>query len=96
MPASSEGESRPDEIPKEADPNDNSDDEEWWPDEVELNAVTIGNMSIDNKLVETDGRRGRYREITVDSGAAESVVSPDDWPYADLKPSQGEVKRNTI
>ena len=26
------------------------------------------------KLVETDGKRGRYREITVDSGAGESVV----------------------
>ena len=24
-------------------------DEEWWPDEGELNTVTIGNMSIDNK-----------------------------------------------
>ena len=59
---------------------------------MELNAVTIGNMSIDSKLVETDGRRGRYQEITVDSGARESVVNPDDWPYVDLKPSQGSVK----
>ena len=89
---SSEGESRPDEIPEEAAPNDNSDDEEWWPDEVELNAVTIGNMSIDSKLVEKDVRRGRYRKITVDSSAGESVVNPDDWPNVDLKPSQGSVK----
>ena len=59
---------------------------------MELNSVTISNMSIDSKLVETDGRRGRYREITDDSGAGESVVNPDEWPNADLKPSMGSVK----
>ena len=32
-------------------------------------------------------KRGRYREITVDSGAGESVVNPGDWPNVDLKPS---------
>ena len=42
---SSEGEDRP---------SDNSNDGEWWPDEVDLNAVTIGNMSIDSKPVATD------------------------------------------
>ena len=57
---SSEGEDRP---------SDNSNDGEWWPDEVDLNAVTIGNMSIDSKPVATDGGRGRYPGITVDSGA---------------------------
>ena len=66
-------------------------DEEWWPGEVDLNTVTIGNISID-KPVETDGKRGRYREITVDSGAGESVVNPDDWPNVDLKPSKGSVE----
>ena len=35
-------------------------------------------MSIDSKPVETDGKRGRYREMTVESGAGESVVNPDD------------------
>ena len=59
--------------------SDNSNDGEWGPDEVDLNAVTIGNMSIDSKPVATDGERGRYREITVDSGAGESLVNPDDW-----------------
>ena len=49
---SSEGEDRP---------SDNSTDGEWWLDEVDLNAATIGNMSIDSKPVETDGRRGQYR-----------------------------------
>ena len=39
--------------------SDNSNDGEWWPDEVDLNAVTIGNMSIDSKPVATDGERGR-------------------------------------
>ena len=39
-----------------------------------------------------DGKRGRYREITVDSGAGASVVNPDDWPNVDLKPSKGSVK----
>ena len=68
---SSEGEVQPDEIPEEAVPSGNSNDKEWWPGEVELNTVTISNMSIDSKPVETDGRRGRYREITVDSGAGE-------------------------
>ena len=52
---SSEGEDRP---------SDNSDDGEWELDEVDLNAVTIGNMSINSKLVATDGERGRYREIS--------------------------------
>ena len=80
---STEGEDRP---------SDNSNDGEWWPDEVDLDAVTIGNMSIDSKPVATDGERGRYREITVDSGAGESVVDPDDWPNVDLKPSKGSVK----
>ena len=28
--------------------------EEWSLDEIELNAVTISNMSLDSKLVETD------------------------------------------
>ena len=59
---------------------------------MDLNTVTIGNMSIHSKPVETDGKRGRYREITVDSGAGESVVNPDDWPNVDLKPSKGSVK----
>ena len=59
---------------------------------MDLNTVTIGNMSIDSNPVETDGKRGRYREITVDSGAGESVVNPDDWPNVDLKPSKGSVK----
>ena len=67
-------------------------DEEWWPHEVDLNTVTIGNMSIDSKPVETDGKRGRYREITVDPGAGESVVNPDDWPNVDLNPSKGSVE----
>ena len=49
-------------------------------------------MSIDSKPVETDGKRGRYREITVDYGAGESVVNPDDWRNVDLKPSTGSVK----
>ena len=65
---SSEGEDRP---------SDNSNDEEWWPNEVELNAVTIGNMSIDSKP---------------DSGTGESVVNPDVWPNVDLKPSKGSRK----
>ena len=59
------------------------------PDEVELNTVTISNMSIDSKPVETDGRRG-WREITVDSGAGESVVNPDEWPNPDVKPSKAQ------
>ena len=46
---SSEGEDRQ---------SDNSNDGEWVPDEVDLNAVTIGNMSIDSKPVATDGERG--------------------------------------
>ena len=89
---SSEGEGRPDEVQFAFAPSDHSNDGEWWPDEVDLNTVTIGNMSIDSKPVETDGNRGRYREITVDSDAGESVVNPDDWPNVDLKPSKGSVK----
>ena len=73
-------------------PSDNSNDGEWWPDEVDLDAVTTGNMSIDSKPVATDGERGRYRDITVDSGARESVVNTDDWPNADLKQSESSVK----
>ena len=61
-------------------------------DEVDLNAVTIGNMSIDSKHVATDGERGRHREITADSSARESVVNPDNWPNIGLKPSKGSVK----
>ena len=59
---------------------------------MELNTVTISNMSIDNNLVETDGKRGRYREITLDSGVGESAVDPHDWPNVDLKPSKGLPK----
>ena len=50
---SSEGEGRPDDNPIEVAPSGNSNDEEWWPDEVDLNTVTIGNVSIDSKPVET-------------------------------------------
>ena len=75
-----EGECRPGEKPIEVAPS-----EERLPDEIELNTVTISNMSIDSKSVETDG-------ITVDSGAGESVVNPDEWPSVDLKPSKGSVK----
>ena len=67
-------------------------DEEWWSEEVDLNRVTIGNMSVDSEPVETDGKRGRYREITVDSGPGGSVVNPDEWPNVDVKPSKGSVK----
>ena len=73
-------------------PSDNSNDGEWWPDEVDLTTVTISNMIIDSKPGETDGERVRYREITVDSSAGESVVDPEDWPNVDLKPSKGSVK----
>ena len=59
---------------------------------MDLNAVTIDNMTIDSKPVATDGERGRYREITVDSGAGETVVNPHDWPNVDLKPSKSSVK----
>ena len=57
---------------------------------MDLNTVTINNMFVDSKPVETDGKRTRYREITVDSGAGESVVNPDDWPNVDLKPSRAQ------
>ena len=60
-----------------------------------LNEV-FGNMPIDSKPVATDGERGRYREITVDYGAGESVVNPDEWPNDDLKPSKGLSERTTI
>ena len=89
---SSQGEDRLDEVPIEVAPSENSNDGEWWPGEVDLNTVTISNLSIDNKLVQTEGRRGRYREITVDSSAGESVVNPEDWPNVFLKPSKGPVK----
>ena len=79
-------ECRLDEVPIEVGPC------EEWLKEVELNTVRISNMSIDSKLVETDGKRGRHREITVDSGAGESVVNPDERPNVDLKPSKGSVK----
>ena len=68
--------------------NDSSD----VPDEVDLNTVTIDNMTIDSESRGTDEKRGRYREITVDSGAGESVVNPDDGPNADVKPLKGSVK----
>ena len=72
--------------------SNDSNDEEWCPDEVDLNTVTIDNTTIDSESRGTDEKRGRYREITVDSGAGESVVNPDDWPSVDLKPSKGSVK----
>ena len=66
--------------------------ESQWPDEVDMSSVTISNKSMDSEPVETDGKRGRYREITVDSGAGKSLVNPDEWPNVDLKPSKGSVK----
>ena len=50
---SREGECRPDEVKIEVAPS-----EEWLLNEVELNTVTISNMSIDSKSVETGGERG--------------------------------------
>ena len=47
---SSVGEGRPDEVQIEVFPSDNSNDAEWWPGEVDLNTVTIGNMSTVNLL----------------------------------------------
>ena len=47
-----------------------------------MNTVTVGNVSVG----------GLHREITVDSGAGESVSNPDDWPNVDLEPSKGSVK----
>ena len=61
---STEGECRPDEVQLEVAPCDNSDDK-WLSDDVELNTVTINNMSIDCKSVETDGKRCRHRELTI-------------------------------
>ena len=45
-----EGECQLDDVPDEVAPC-----EEWLPEEVELNTVTISNMSLDSKPVETDG-----------------------------------------
>ena len=45
-----EEESRLDEVPIESAPS-----QEWLPDEVVLQTVTISNMSIDSKHVQTDG-----------------------------------------
>ena len=87
MTSLSEGEDRP---------SNNSDDGEWWRDEADLNAVIIGNMSIDNELSEADGKRGRHLEITVDSNAVESVVNPDDWPNVDLKTAKGLSERTMV
>ena len=50
-------------------PSGNSRDGEWWPDYLDLNAVSIGNTSIYSKPVATDGERGRHPEIAVGSGA---------------------------
>ena len=57
-----------------------------------MNTVTISNILLDCKSVETDGKRVRYREITFHSGAGESVANPDGGPNVDLKPSKGSVK----
>ena len=38
-------------------PNDNSNDGEWWPDEVDLNPVTIGNMTV-NQVKQTASEVG--------------------------------------
>ena len=67
-----EQEDRLDAFPNEVAPSDNSNDGEWWLGEVDFISVTIGNVSIDSKPVKMDGKRGRYRESTVDSGAGES------------------------
>ena len=66
--------------------------EHWSIGEVELNTVTISNMSSDNKSVETTGMRGRHREIIVDSRDGESVANPSELPNVDLKPSKGSVE----
>ena len=59
-----------------------------------MNTVTISNMSVDSNPVERDGKRGRYREITVNSSPGVSDVNPDEWPHVDLKPSkEGSAKR---
>ena len=73
---SSDGEGRPDKVPVEVAPSDHSKLGAWWPHDP----------------VETDGKRGRYRDITVDSGAGESVVNPDDWRNVVSKLSKGSVK----
>ena len=72
---SSEGEDRP---------SDNSNDGEWWPDEVDLNAVTIGNMSIDSNLLQQMVSEVDTETSQLDSGAGESVVNPDEWPNVDF------------
>ena len=74
---SSKGKCQPDEVPLAVAPCEEC-----------LKRVTISNMSIDSKPVETDGKRGRYRKLTVDSDAREPVVNPDEWPHVDLKPSK--------
>ena len=74
---SREGGGRSDEIPVDVAPSDHSSDEEWCTDEVDLKTVTITKMSIDSKHFGTDGKRGRYREITIDSGSRKPVVNPD-------------------
>ena len=37
-------------------------------------------------------QRGRHSEVTVDSGAGESVLNPPDWPNVGLRPSMCSVK----
>ena len=77
---SSEGEDRP---------SDNSHDGEWWPDEVDLNEVTIGNMSIDSKprVSEVGTEKSQWTPVLENR-----FVNPGDWPNINLKPSKGSVK----
>ena len=70
------------------------DSTEWADPKTDL--VPIGAVEVAN-LVLTDGspagspgsRRGAQHEITVDTGAGESVVNPSEWPGAQVVPSAG-------
>ena len=62
-------------------------------EETELYAVDVSSMTIGVSDRQDDGdRRGQPFELTVDSGAGESVVDPAHWPNATLAPSEGSKR----
>ena len=57
---------------------------------MSLGAVSVANIEFEQRQQQQG--RGRCHEITVDTGAGESVVSPEEWPAQQVRPSAGSQR----
>ena len=72
--------------------SDNSDDEEWEPDEVTRTRPQLATCPSTANLSQQTVSEVGTEKSQLTEVLGQPAVNPDDWPNIDLKPSNGSVK----